>query len=42
MQRGRLVDDWPDTFGSHDAPDKECNSASWRDYSLEGEKVPTS
>jgi hypothetical protein len=42
MQRGRLADDWADAFGSHDAPDKECNAASWRDYSLEGEKMATS
>lgn len=42
VQRGRLVDNWADAFGSHDAPGKECNSGSRRDYSLEGEKTPTS
>lgn len=41
MQRGGLVDDWTDAFGTHDAPDKECHPGGWRDDSLEGEKVPT-
>ena len=40
MQRGGLTNDWADTVRSHDAPDEEGDSGSWRDYGLEGEKVP--
>ncbi len=35
------MNDGADTVSSHDAPDEEGDSGSWRDYSLEGEKVPT-
>jgi hypothetical protein len=35
------MDDWTDALGTHDAPDEERRSGSWRDDGLEGEKVPT-